>query len=160
VVSRVMFSSKTDQHSTPLDFFMELDAEFGFDVDVCALESNAKCNVYFGPDHWDPAHRDGLERPWSTYGRADKAHAAVCWMNPPYGRTIGLWMQKALDESRKGATVVCLVPERTDTRWWHETVIAGGAEVRFVRGRLKFGSAKHAAPFPSAVVIFRPPESA
>ena len=61
--------------------------------------------------------------------------------------------------SRRGATVVCLVPSRTDTAWWHDTVIAGGAEVRFVRGRLRFVGAEHPAPFPSAVVIFRPPSS-
>lgn len=77
-------------------------------------------------------------------------------MNPPYGREIGLWMRKAYEESLKGCIVVCLVPSRTDTAWWHDYV-QGKAEVRFVRGRLKFGNAKNSAPFPSAVVIYRPP---
>jgi hypothetical protein len=89
---------------------------------------------------------DGLLLEW--FGR--------CWMNPPYGRTIGRWMAKArrMAESGKAELVVCLVPARTDTAWWHENVMRA-AEVRFIRGRLKFGGAKHAAPFPSALVIFK-----
>jgi len=75
-------------------------------------------------------------------------------MNPPYGRTIGQWMRKAHIASRQGATVVCLVPSRTDTRWWHDYAMKG--EIRFIKGRLKFGDAKANAPFPNALVIFRP----
>jgi len=78
----------------------------------------------------------------------------VCWMNPPYGRTIGKWMRKAYESSLTGSTVVCLVPARTDTAWWHDYAIKG--EVRFLRGRLKFGGSANSAPFPNAVVIFRP----
>jgi len=74
-------------------------------------------------------------------------------MNPPYGRVIGDWMRKAYEESRKGATVVCLVPARTDTRWWHDYAMKG--EIRFIKGRLKFGNATVNAPFPNAVVVFR-----
>jgi site-specific DNA-methyltransferase (adenine-specific) len=78
-----------------------------------------------------------------------------CWMNPPYGREIKAWMKKAYDSSRTGALVVCLVPARTDTAWWHDYATKA-AEIRFIRGRLRFGDAKHAAPFPSAVVVFQP----
>jgi site-specific DNA-methyltransferase (adenine-specific) len=75
-------------------------------------------------------------------------------MNPPYGRAIGHWMRKALLESMSGALVVCLVPSRTDTAWWHDYAVRG--EIRYLRGRLKFGGATNSAPFPSAIIIFRP----
>ena len=133
-----MFSSKTDLWATPQSFFDDLDSEFGFELDVCALPSNAKCERYFTPAD------DGLSQTWS----------GVCWMNPPYGKEIGLWMRKAYLSSRQGATVVCLVPARTDTRWWHDYAMRG--QIRFIKGRLKFGDAKANAPFPSAVVIFQP----
>ena len=80
-------------------------------------------------------------------------------MNPPYGRQISLWVKKALDSARGGATVVCLLPSRTDTQWWHSYVIAHAAEVRFIKGRLKFGGSKNSAPFPSVVVVFRGSEN-
>lgn len=136
-VSRTLFSSQTDLWATPQDVFDRLDSEFHFEVDVCALASNAKCRRYFTPA------QDGLKQPWK----------GVCWMNPPYGRDIGRWMRKAYESSLAGATVVCLVPARTDTAWWHDYATKG--EIRFVRGRLRFGAAKCAAPFPSAIVIFR-----
>jgi phage N-6-adenine-methyltransferase len=135
----VHFQSRTDLWATPWDFFRELDREFGFDLDVCAVAANAKCARYFTPE------ADGLRQEWR----------GVCWMNPPYGREIGRWVTKALHASREGAAVVALVPARTDTAWWHSAVMAA-AEVRLVRGRLRFGDASHAAPFPSAVVVFRP----
>jgi phage N-6-adenine-methyltransferase len=134
----VHFSSQTDVWATPESLFRELDAEFGFTLDVCALPENAKCGSFYTPE------QDGLSQPWT----------GVCWMNPPYGRTIGSWVEKALASSREGATVVCLIPARTDTAWWHEYVTKAD-EVRFVRGRLRFGNAQAGAPFPSAIVIFR-----
>lgn len=134
----VHFSSATDLHATPQDFYDALHAEFGFQTDVCATEENAKCAHYFTVDD------DGLSQSWERN----------CWMNPPYGKTIGAWMRKAYESSLNGATVVCLVPARTDTRWWHDYAMKG--EIRFIKGRLKFGGAKNSAPFPSAVVIFRP----
>ena len=76
-----------------------------------------------------------------------------CWMNPPYGRGIGKWVQKAYEESLKGTLVVCLLPSRTDTKWWHDYVMKA-KEICFIKGRLKFGGAKNSAPFPSCVVIF------
>ena len=117
----VMFSSKTDLWGTPQDLFDELDAEFHFDLDVCALPENAKCERYYTPE------QDGLVQEWE----------GVCWCNPPYGRQIGKWVKKA---SECGETVVMLVPARTDTKWFHD-YIYGKAEVRFLRGRLHFVSA-------------------
>lgn len=136
--STVHFSSKTVVWGTPQDFFDKLNAEFGFETDVCAIAENAKCPRYFTPE------MDGLAKEWR----------GVCWMNPPYGREIGAWMRKAYESSKAGATVVCLVPARTDTRWWHDYAMRG--EIRFIKGRLKFGGCAVNAPFPNAVVIFRP----
>jgi len=135
----VHFRSEVDTWSTPQDFFDEIDCEFHFTLDVCALPNSAKCERYFTPES------DGLKQDWSK---------DVCWMNPPYGRMIKCWMQKAFEESVGGATVVCLVPARTDTAWWHDYAIRG--EIRFLRGRLKFGISTKPAPFPSALVIFHP----
>lgn len=135
----IMFSSATDNWATPQDFFDKLHKVFNFQTDVCASAENTKCAKFY-----DKAS-NGLEQEWN----------GSCWMNPPYGRTIGDWMRKAYESARtNGATVVCLVPARTDTKWWHDT--AAHAEVFFVPGRLKFGDAKHNAPFPCAVVVFRP----
>jgi phage N-6-adenine-methyltransferase len=135
----IHFSSASDNWATPVAFFNSVEAEFGlFDLDPCADALNAKAKKFFTRED------DGLKQPW--YGRV--------WMNPPYGRVIGSWMRKAYESSLEGASiVVCLVPARTDTSWWHEYAMRG--EVRFIRGRLKFGSSSNAAPFPSALVIFR-----
>lgn len=133
----VWASSATDLWATPQDFFDKLNAEFGFTLDVCASPENAKCERYFTKAD------DGLTQLWT----------GICWMNPPYGREIGKWMRKARESNATGATVVCLVPARTDTAWWHEYAMHG--EIRFIRGRLKFGGHKNSAPFPCAVVIFR-----
>lgn len=137
-MNEVHYSSKSIVWETPHDFFAKLNAEFAFDVDVCALPENKKCERYYTP------MEDGLAQEWR--GR--------CWMNPPYGRAIGAWMRKAYESSLAGATVVCLVPSRTDTRWWHDYAMKG--EVRFIKGRLRFGGCKDPAPFPNAVVVFRP----
>ena len=143
MINEGMMSSNTDQWGTPQEYFDEVNQEFAFDLDVCAESWNAKCDDYISPE------TDALSVPW---------HGQVCWMNPPYGRQIKFWMQKAFEESQRedGRTVVCLIPARTDTAWWHDYVMKG--EIRFLRGRLKFVSpegTKDAAPFPSALVIFR-----
>jgi phage N-6-adenine-methyltransferase len=136
----VHFSSATDQWSTPPDFFNACNVEFGpFTLDACADATNAKCARYFTKED------DGLAQQWT--GRV--------WMNPPYGRTIGHWMRKAYESSLAGAVVVCLVPARTDTAWWHDYALAKGT-IRFIRGRLKFGGHANSAPFPSALVVFTP----
>jgi len=137
-VNPVHFSSNTPIWETPQDFFERLDAEFGFTIDVCALPENAKCIRFYCPED------DALAQEWR----------GVCWMNPPYGRGIDAWIRKAWESAQAGATVVCLLPARTDTRWWHDYVMRG--EIRFIKGRLKFGGSKISAPFPNAVVIFRP----
>ena len=136
MINRGMLSSKTCEWETPQWFFDKLNAQFKFNLDVCATPDNAKCKRYFTKDD------DGLQRKWT----------GTCWMNPPYGREIKQWMKKAYEESLHGATVVCLVPARTDTAWWHDYAMKG--KIRFIRGRLKFGGHKNSAPFPSAIVIF------
>ena len=133
----VLFSSKSVIWETPQDLFDKLNAEFHFDLDVCALPENAKCEKYYTPED------DGLLQPWN----------GVCWCNPPYGRTIGKWVQKAYETFAGGGTVVMLLPARTDTKWFHE-YIYNKAEIRFIKGRLKFGNSKNAAPFPSMIVVF------
>jgi phage N-6-adenine-methyltransferase len=134
----VHFSSATDLWATPQDFFDRCAERFSFDVDVCATPENAKCARYFTKAD------DGLKQDWR----------GTCWMNPPYGREIGHWVRKAYESSLAGATVVCLVPARTDTAWWHDYAVKG--RVEFIRGRLKFGDRKKDAPFPCALVIFEP----
>lgn len=135
---KVMFSSKSDLWETPQDFFDNLDKEFHFTLDACALPENAKCQKYYTPED------DGLLQPWS----------GVVWCNPPYSECAE-WAKKCYEESRGGNTVVFLVPSRTDTKWFHQYVYPY-AEIRFVKGRLKFGNSKNSAPFPSMVCIFRP----
>ena len=136
----VHYSSKSDEWPTPQWLFDALDREFGFTLDPCSTDSNAKC-----PKHYTRAE-NGLRRSW-----ADE----TVWMNPPYGREIGDWMAKAYNAARaERATVVCLVPARTDTKWWHD--FAMKHEIRLLRGRLHFGGATASAPFPSAIVVMRP----
>jgi len=134
----VHFSSKTPEWSTPQDLFDKLHKVWGFTLDVCATKENAKVADYYDKQ------TDGLAQSW-------KGH--VCWMNPPYGREIVKWMRKAFQESLRGAVVVCLVPSRTDTVWWHDYAMKG--DITFLKGRLKFGGATNSAPFPSAIVVFR-----
>lgn len=154
--SALMFSKASDEWRTPEDFFVALDAEFGFDCDIAASAENRWKESYVGLDHHNPDRRDALAVAWWAIGR-------TFWMNPPYSKC-RQFMAKAASESGKagGSTVVCLVPSRTDTRWWHEHVWdrdkhapRPGVEVRFVKGRLKFGGSAAGAPFPSVVIVFR-----
>lgn len=136
-------SSESEDWWTPQWLFDLLHSELGFETDVCASEANHKCPRYFTRE------QDGLAQKWT----------GSCWMNPPYGRSggsapIGHWIEKAFRSALDGATVVCLVPARTDTKWWWEFCIHG--EVRFLPGRLRFSDADNTATFPSAVVIFWP----
>lgn len=137
--TKLMFSSGTDLWETPQTFFENVDRVYHFTLDVCALLENAKCPDYYTPED------NGLEQPWT----------GVCWCNPPYGREIGSWVAKAAQAAQEGATVVMLLPARTDTAWFH-TYIYGRASVQFLRGRLRFGQARHSAPFPSMLVVFSP----
>jgi phage N-6-adenine-methyltransferase len=138
MLNSALFSSDRHDWETPDAVFSALDAEFGFEIDVCATAETTKCSRYFSPD------QDGLKQPWR----------GVCWMNPPYGSALPRWMAKAYSSSLHGATVVCLVPARTDTRWWHDFAMRG--EIRLIQGRLRFGAARFTAPFPSAIIVFRP----
>jgi phage N-6-adenine-methyltransferase len=131
---------ETDIWATPGWLFDALHKEFGFTLDPCCDGSNAKCSKFYTP------RENGLLRDWGT---------ETVFMNPPYS-DVGDWMRKAYGAAQEGATVVCLVPARTDTQWWHEYVMKG--EVRLLRGRLKFGDAENSAPFPSAIAVFRPRE--
>jgi phage N-6-adenine-methyltransferase len=135
----VHFSSATPEWATPHDLFAELDREFSFTLDVAATQENAKCERFF------TRKENGLAQQWTGH--------AFC--NPPYGREIGGWIAKAWESAESGAcdVVVCLVPARVDTAWWHDYCARG--EVRFLRGRVRFGGAESGAPFPSAVVVFR-----
>ena len=138
----VHFSSATDLHATPQAYFDAINTEFGgFVLDVCATPENAKYGWYFTESE------DGLQQDWHTAG------CGPVWMNPPYGRGIKAWVRKAYETACAGTTVVTLLPARTDTAWFQDYCIPFG-EVRFLRGRLKFGGALFNAPFPSALVIF------
>src|ERR1041385_3771999 len=159
---KVHFSSKKQDWATPPELFNQLSEEFGgFDLDAAASSSNSKCIRYYSePD-------DSLRLPWTIYDpplwgppeylfqgkpltRIDKV-----WLNPPYGRTLKYWVKKAYDESAKGCIVVCLLPARTDTRWFHDYIYGHGrVDIRFLKGRIKFVGAAHGAPFPSMIVVF------
>ena len=141
MLNRSMFSSDSEEWATPDAFFAEVDAEFGFTLDVAASSSNTKY-----PPRFFTKEADGLSQDWGHN---------VCWMNPPYGKEIGRWVRKAYEESLRGATVVALLPSRTDTRWFHDWVY-GKAEIRFVKGRLVFKGASSGAPFPSLLAIYYP----
>lgn len=159
----VMFSRNTDEWSTPEAFYQTLHAEFGFGLDAAAAETNTKCHAWFSAD------TNALVMNWyetvSFLVRSEREdQLPAIWLNPPYSQCRA-FLKKAAEEARAGCTVVCLVPSRTDTRWWHDYVWDNtthsprpGVELRFVKGRLKFGGATSGAPFPSVVVIFRPPK--
>lgn len=138
--TEIMFSSKTDLWETPQSFYDELDKEFQFTLDPCATPENAKCEMFFTKE------MNGLTQNWG-------GNRVFC--NPPYGKEIGKWVKKAYEESKKNdTTVVMLIPARTDTAYFHDYIYHKAKEIRFVKGRLKFGQSKNAAPFPSMVVVF------
>jgi len=135
-----LFSSKNEVWSTPQDFYDELNKEFNFTLDPCALKENAKCKQYFTPDD------DGLTKDWN---------GNIVFCNPPYGRKISDWVEKCFNESKKeNTTVVMLIPSRTDTKYFHQFIYKKAKDIRFIKGRLKFGNSKNSAPFPSMIVVF------
>ena len=138
---KALFSSQNPSWSTPQYLFDELDAEFGFTLDPCADDDNHKCGHYYTEE------QDGLAQDWS---------GEVVFCNPPYGHQIGKWVEKAFREVYAGGcrTAVLLLPARTETRWFHD-FIYHRAEVRFIKGRLRFSGATVNAPFPSMVVVFK-----
>jgi len=135
----IHFSSKTDEWYTPQDFYEELNTEFAFTLDPCANKENAKCKKYFTRED------NGLALSWDN---------ETVFCNPPYGREIGKWVQKASEA--KGGIRVMLIPARTDTKYFHTYIYKKeNVEIRFLRGRLKFGGSQNSAPFPSMIVIFK-----
>lgn len=137
-----LYSSRSEEWPTPPSFFQNLNEEFNFTLDPCATPENAKCDTFFTLED------DGLKQDWGK-------HVVFC--NPPYGKWMRDWARKCFEASQDGATVVLLAHSRTDTRWFHDWVYGKAAEIRFVKGRLKFGDGKQSAPFPSLVAVFRPP---
>ena len=140
VIIKSMVSSKTNEWTTPQSLFDKLNDEFGFTLDPCCQVETAKCQKYY------TQKENGIIQDWSN---------DVVFMNPPYGGHTGDWIKKALDESRAGATVVCLIVSATDRSYWHEYIFPYASEIRFLRGRIKFGDSKSTAPFASAIIIFR-----
>ena len=141
MINKALFTSKTDKHNTPTVVIDDLATVFNWTIDVCASGPNVCSDYYTEEDN-------GLLKSWH----------GLCWMNPPYGRCIGDWVTKAVFESlpasaRKSATIVCLLPARTDTAWWQGNIFLA-SHVTFIKGRLKFGDAANSAPFPSAFVVF------
>jgi site-specific DNA-methyltransferase (adenine-specific) len=140
MINQGLFSSNSNEWATPKEFFRALDAEFHFNLDPCATESNAKCKRFYTIED------DGLARSWG---------GARVFCNPPYGRELHKWVKKCYEESRNPDTlVVMLIPARTDTSYFHEYIYHKAKEIRFIRGRLHFNESKQGAPFPSMVVIF------
>jgi phage N-6-adenine-methyltransferase len=137
-----LFSSDKHDWATPWALFNEVDKEFGFTLDAAASAHNAKCKLYLTRED------DALTKSWS-----DLAEDGSVWLNPPYGREIGLWIEKAYRESLNGSPVVCLTFCRTDTKWWHRWAMRA-AEVRIIPGRITFGGATAGAPAPSCLIVF------
>lgn len=127
-MKRILFSSASDRWATPPDVYAALDREFGFNFDPCPLDGDG----------------DGLAQLFCEW----RGKRVFC--NPPYGPGIGEWLKRGHEAN----LAVFLIPARTDTRWFHELVLPFAREVRFIKGRLKFGGAKNSAPFPSMVVIY------
>ena len=140
MLQKAMISSKTNEWETPQDLFDELNKEFSFTLDPCATDKNAKCSKYY------TKKENGLNQSWNE---------EVVFMNPPYGGSTGLWIKKACEESKQGAIVVCLIVSSTDRSYWHDYIFPYASEIRFLRGRIKFGDAKSTAPFASAIIIFK-----
>ena len=138
----IVKTSNKDDWETPQELFEDLDYYYNFTLDPCATHENAKCEKYY------TLKDNGLCQSWKD---------ETVFMNPPYGRGIKLWIQKAHEEYMfNNATVVCLIPARTDTTYWHEYIFSNGYDIKFLKGRLKFerdGMPGDPAPFPSAIVI-------
>ena len=135
-MQEVLFQSKSEEWATPQEFFGQLHEEFNFTLDPCCTEENKKCDKYYTKEV------DGLSQDWS---------GEVVFCNPPYGRKVGAWVKKCAESK---CLAVALLPARTDTRWFHD-YIYNKAEIRFIKGRLRFGGGKNSAPFPSMVVIWK-----
>ncbi len=145
-IESVHYSSKNNEWTTPRDFYLSLCERFNFTVDLACTTKNQKATYGLCVD----LYIDSLQVDWAGF---NSTMGGWLWCNPPYGRELGKWVEKAYKESLKGAKIVMLIPARTDTSYWHDYIF-DKAEIEFIRGRLKFGDAKHNAPFPSALVIY------
>lgn len=145
-----MFTSNSDEWNTPQDLFDTLNKEFEFALDAAASKDNSKTIYYLKKnsevDALTTNWYESLSKIWKWKGNKN------VWLNPPYSQNKA-FMKKAYEESEKGLTVVCLIPSRTDTKYWHDYVMKA-SEIRFIKGRLKFSDSKNSAPFPSCIVIF------
>lgn len=139
MINKGLMTSNTDEWATPISFYQELDREFHFTLDPCSTKENHKCDKYYTKED------DGLSKSWG---------GEIVYVNPPYGKEISKWIEKAYNENLKGATIVLLLPARTDTRWFHNFIYKKH-EIRFIKGRLKFNDGKQGAPFPSMVVVMK-----
>lgn len=141
-MNKILFSSKKEDYETPQYLFNELNEEFHFTLDPCSDENNFKCKKHY------TIKEDGLKKDWS---------GNIVFCNPPYGRKIYDWIKKSFEESKKNNTiVVLLIPSRTDTKYFHEFLYKkDNVELRFLKGRIKFGNSDHGAPFPSLIAIMR-----
>ena len=137
MITRGLMSSNTPEWATPKNFFEELDSKYHFTLDPCSTKENHKCDTYFTKED------NGLEKSWGGY---------IVYCNPPYGKEISKWVEKAYRENQNGVFVVMLLPARTDTKWFHEYIYKKH-KIEFIKGRLKFNDGKQAAPFPSMLVI-------
>jgi len=138
-IQKAMISSNTNEWETPVAFFNKLNKEFGFTLDPCSTNENAKCKKHF------TIKDNGLLQNWNN---------DIIFMNPPYGGQTGRWIQKAYNESLKGAVVVCLIVSATDRSYWHEFIFPFASEIRWIRGRLRFKGGETTAPFANAIIIF------
>lgn len=139
MITKGLMSSNTDEWATPRLFYEELNEEFNFTLDPCCTKENHKCEKYYTKED------DGLTKSWKN---------ERVFMNPPYGKEIIKWVKKAYSENKEGTLIVCLLPARTDTKWFHEFIYKKH-EIRFIKGRLKFNDGKQSAPFPSMLVIMK-----
>jgi len=138
------FSSSRQDWATPQSLFAKVDQEFSFTLDAAASDENTKVL-----DSYFTEKDNAFSKSWGNN---------TVWLNPPYGgknKSLQEWVRKAYKESCSGATVVMLIPARTNTNWFHDLALGKG-EVRFVRGRPKFGDVTHGLPQPLCYVIFRP----
>jgi phage N-6-adenine-methyltransferase len=141
MISRTLYASATEEWATPRPFFAKLNRKYNFTLDPCCTPDNALCEKFFTKED------NGLAQNWGK-------HRVFC--NPPYGRKIGAWAKKCFEAAQAGAFIVLLVHARTDTRWYHTWVEGRASEIKFIRGRLRFGNAQAGAPFPSMLVIYKP----
>ena len=146
MIDKVLFSKNSDEWETPQNLYDRLNNEFQFDYDICASHENTKVKTFYATKD-----QNSLNYDWSMLLKDENNFAPFIWCNPPYSK-IGEFVKKAYEESLKGCTVVMLIPSRTDTKYLHDYCIYG--QIRYIKGRLKFGNSKNSAPFPSCIVVF------